>query len=170
VEQNIQNVNILLTCADNRNNNKTSTFMDGAPPLAPQTSWEFFGKKNINFSLPLLSYDGSLLSVVSLLPPMPSLRHCRVILDMAIVFIIDSIIAAIITITVAAAAVVAVITVIAPAVAVAFAANAATPVIAVAIATTAVTVAVAAATTIAATATTAAAAAAVSSTASLAYS
>ncbi len=29
VEQNIQNVNILLTCADNRNDDKTSTFMDG---------------------------------------------------------------------------------------------------------------------------------------------
>jgi hypothetical protein len=29
VEQNIRNVNILLTCADDRNNNKTSTFMDG---------------------------------------------------------------------------------------------------------------------------------------------
>jgi hypothetical protein len=41
---------------------------------APRTSWALFGeKKNINFSLPLLSYDGSLLSVVSLLPPMPSL-------------------------------------------------------------------------------------------------
>jgi hypothetical protein len=40
---------------------------------APQTSWAFFGKKNINFSLPLLSHDGSLLSVVSLLPPMPLL-------------------------------------------------------------------------------------------------
>jgi hypothetical protein len=31
VEQNIRNVNILLTCADNRNNDKTSTFMDGGP-------------------------------------------------------------------------------------------------------------------------------------------
>ncbi len=31
VEQNIQNVNILLTCADNRNDDKTSTFMDGGP-------------------------------------------------------------------------------------------------------------------------------------------
>ncbi len=29
VEQNIWNVNILLTCADDRNDNKTSTFMDG---------------------------------------------------------------------------------------------------------------------------------------------
>ncbi len=29
--QNIRNVNILLTCADNRNNDKTSTFMDGGP-------------------------------------------------------------------------------------------------------------------------------------------
>ncbi len=29
VEQNIQNVNILLTCADDRNDNETSTFMDG---------------------------------------------------------------------------------------------------------------------------------------------
>jgi hypothetical protein len=29
VEQNIRNVNILLTCADNRNDDKTSTFMDG---------------------------------------------------------------------------------------------------------------------------------------------
>ncbi len=29
MEQNIQNVNILLTCADNRNDDKTSTFMDG---------------------------------------------------------------------------------------------------------------------------------------------
>jgi hypothetical protein len=27
----MQNVNILLTCADNRNDNKTSTFMDGGP-------------------------------------------------------------------------------------------------------------------------------------------
>jgi hypothetical protein len=27
----IVNVNILLTCADNRNDNKTSTFMDGGP-------------------------------------------------------------------------------------------------------------------------------------------
>ncbi len=32
VEQNIRNVNILLTCADDRNNGKTSTFiMDGGP-------------------------------------------------------------------------------------------------------------------------------------------
>ncbi len=31
VEQNICNVNILLTCADNRNNDETSTFMDGGP-------------------------------------------------------------------------------------------------------------------------------------------
>ncbi len=32
MEQNIWNVNILLTCADNRNDNKTSTFiMDGGP-------------------------------------------------------------------------------------------------------------------------------------------
>jgi hypothetical protein len=31
VEQNIQNVNILLTCADNRNDDETSTFMDGGP-------------------------------------------------------------------------------------------------------------------------------------------
>ncbi len=31
MEQNILNVNILLTCADNRNNDKTSTFMDGGP-------------------------------------------------------------------------------------------------------------------------------------------
>jgi hypothetical protein len=31
VEQNIQNVNILLTCADNRNDNKTSTLIDGGP-------------------------------------------------------------------------------------------------------------------------------------------
>ena len=31
VEQNICNVNILLTCADNRNNGKASTFMDGGP-------------------------------------------------------------------------------------------------------------------------------------------
>ena len=31
VEQNIWNVNILLTCADNRNDNETSTFMDGGP-------------------------------------------------------------------------------------------------------------------------------------------
>jgi hypothetical protein len=28
---NIQNVNILLTCADNKNDNNTSTFMDGGP-------------------------------------------------------------------------------------------------------------------------------------------
>ncbi len=31
MEQNIWNVNILLTCTDNRNDNKTSTFMDGGP-------------------------------------------------------------------------------------------------------------------------------------------
>ncbi len=31
MEQNIWNVNILLTCADNRNNDETSTFMDGEP-------------------------------------------------------------------------------------------------------------------------------------------
>ncbi len=31
MEQNIRNVNILLTCADNRNNDKTSTYMDGGP-------------------------------------------------------------------------------------------------------------------------------------------
>jgi hypothetical protein len=32
VEQNIRNVNILLTCcADNRNDDETSTFMDGGP-------------------------------------------------------------------------------------------------------------------------------------------
>ncbi len=31
MEQNIRNVNILLTCADNRNDNETSTFMDGVP-------------------------------------------------------------------------------------------------------------------------------------------
>ncbi len=31
VEQNIHNVNILLTSAYNRNDNKTSTFMDGGP-------------------------------------------------------------------------------------------------------------------------------------------
>ncbi len=29
MEQNIRNVNILLTCADDRNDDKTSTFMDG---------------------------------------------------------------------------------------------------------------------------------------------
>ncbi len=29
MEQNIRNVNILLTCADDRNDNETSTFMDG---------------------------------------------------------------------------------------------------------------------------------------------
>jgi hypothetical protein len=41
---------------------------------ASRSSWAFWGgKKNINFSLLLLSYDGSLLSVVSLLPPIPSL-------------------------------------------------------------------------------------------------
>jgi hypothetical protein len=55
--------------------------LHGWGTTAPQTSWAFFGKKqNINCSLPLLSYDGSLLSVVSLLPPMPSLPpllcHC----------------------------------------------------------------------------------------------
>ncbi len=31
MEQNIRNVNILLTCADNRNDNETSTFMNGGP-------------------------------------------------------------------------------------------------------------------------------------------
>ncbi len=31
VEQNIWNVNILLTCSDNRNDGETSTFMDGEP-------------------------------------------------------------------------------------------------------------------------------------------
>ena len=31
MEQNIHNVNILLTCAYNRNNDETSTFMDGGP-------------------------------------------------------------------------------------------------------------------------------------------
>ncbi len=31
MEQNIWNVNILLTCADNKNDNETSTFMDGGP-------------------------------------------------------------------------------------------------------------------------------------------
>jgi hypothetical protein len=31
VEQNIWNVNILLTCADNRNDDEISTFMDGGP-------------------------------------------------------------------------------------------------------------------------------------------
>ncbi len=31
VEQNIRNVNILFTCADNRNDDETSTFMDGGP-------------------------------------------------------------------------------------------------------------------------------------------
>ncbi len=31
MEQNIRNVNILLTCADNRNDEETSTFMDGGP-------------------------------------------------------------------------------------------------------------------------------------------
>ncbi len=31
MEQNIRNVNILLTCADNRNDDKTSTFIDGGP-------------------------------------------------------------------------------------------------------------------------------------------
>ncbi len=29
MEQKIRNVNILLTCADDRNDNETSTFMDG---------------------------------------------------------------------------------------------------------------------------------------------
>ncbi len=31
MEKNIHNVNILLTCADNRNDDETSTFMDGGP-------------------------------------------------------------------------------------------------------------------------------------------
>ncbi len=31
MEQNIRNVNILLTCADNRNDDETSAFMDGGP-------------------------------------------------------------------------------------------------------------------------------------------
>jgi hypothetical protein len=31
VEQNIRNVDILLTCADNRNDDKATTFMDGGP-------------------------------------------------------------------------------------------------------------------------------------------
>jgi hypothetical protein len=31
VEQNIWNVDILLTCADNKNDDKTSTFMDEGP-------------------------------------------------------------------------------------------------------------------------------------------
>ncbi len=31
MEQIIRNVNILLTCSDNRNDDKTSTFMDGGP-------------------------------------------------------------------------------------------------------------------------------------------
>ncbi len=31
MEQNIRNVNILLTCADIRNDDETSTFMDGGP-------------------------------------------------------------------------------------------------------------------------------------------
>ncbi len=31
MEQNIRNVNILLTCTDNRNDDKSSTFMDGGP-------------------------------------------------------------------------------------------------------------------------------------------
>jgi hypothetical protein len=31
VKQNIWNVNILLTCADNRNDDETSTFMNGGP-------------------------------------------------------------------------------------------------------------------------------------------
>ncbi len=31
MEQNIRNVNILLTCADNRNDDETSNFMDGGP-------------------------------------------------------------------------------------------------------------------------------------------
>ncbi len=162
MEQNIRNVNILLTCADNRNEDETSTFMDGAPLPHKHLGLFFWGGGgNINFSRPLLSHDGSLLSVVSLLSPMPSLLplSCH-----------RGIIALVITITVVAATVVDIITVVAPAVAVAFAANVATPAVAVAIVATAVTVAVAAATTIATTATTAAAAAAVSSTASLAYS
>ncbi len=31
MEKNIWDVNILLTCADNRNDDETSTFMDGGP-------------------------------------------------------------------------------------------------------------------------------------------
>ncbi len=31
VEQNIRNVNILFTCADDRNDDEISTFMDGGP-------------------------------------------------------------------------------------------------------------------------------------------
>ena len=38
MEQNIQNVNILLTCADNRNDDKTSTLMDGGPSNCGQGS------------------------------------------------------------------------------------------------------------------------------------
>ena len=38
VEQNIRNVNILLTCADNRNDDKTSTLMDGGPSNRGQGS------------------------------------------------------------------------------------------------------------------------------------
>ncbi len=38
MEQNIQNVNISLTCADNRNNDETSTFMDGGPSNREQGS------------------------------------------------------------------------------------------------------------------------------------
>jgi hypothetical protein len=38
VEQNIRNVNILLTCADNRNDDKTSTFIDGGPSNCGQGS------------------------------------------------------------------------------------------------------------------------------------
>ncbi len=34
MEQNIRNVNILLTCADNRNDDKTLTFMDGGNQVA----------------------------------------------------------------------------------------------------------------------------------------
>ncbi len=37
MEQNIRNVNILLTCADNRNDDKTSTFiMNGGPSICGQ--------------------------------------------------------------------------------------------------------------------------------------
>ncbi len=38
MEQNIRNVNIFLTCADNRNDDKTSTFMDGGPSNRGQGS------------------------------------------------------------------------------------------------------------------------------------
>ncbi len=38
MEQNIQNVNILLTYSDNRNDNKTLTFMDGGPSNCRQGS------------------------------------------------------------------------------------------------------------------------------------